>query len=145
MNYELEDNWIEVKDPVMDLDSFGPLNKTTYEVIGSCFDVYNELGKGFLENVYKDALQIEFNRRNIQFEREKKHEINYKGVILPHYYYSDFVIENNIILEVKAQEGVIENHLKQIINYLAVSKCQVGLLINFGENSLKYKRVILTK
>ena len=145
MIYEIEDNWIEVKDPVSDINSSDPLNKTTYEVIGSCFDVYNELGKGFLEIVYKDAIQIEFNKRNIQFEREKKYEINYKGVILPHYYYSDFVIENNIILEVKAQEGVIENHFKQIINYLAVSKCQIGLLVNFGENSLKYKRVILTK
>ncbi|HWY12089.1 MAG TPA: GxxExxY protein [Bacteroidia bacterium] len=145
MIYELEDNWIEVKDPVIDLKSPYPLNKITYEIIGSCFDVYNELGKGFLEIVYKDALQIEFNLRNIQFEREKKYEINYKGFTFPRYYLSDFVINNNIILEVKAQEGVLETNFKQIINYLAISKCKIGLLVNFGENSLKYKRIILTK
>jgi GxxExxY protein len=145
MIYELEDTWIEVKDPATALNSSNPLNKTTYEIIDSCFDVYNELGKGFLEIVYKDALQIEFKQRNIPFEREKKYEIEYKGIILPHYYYSDFVIDNNIILEIKAQEGVIETHTKQIINYLAVSKCKIGLLVNFGENSLKYKRIILTK
>ena len=125
MIYELEDSWIEIKDPETELKSANPLNKITYEIIGACFDVYNELGKGFLEIVYKDALQIEFKNRNISFEREKKYEINYKGTVLPHYYYSDFVIENNIILEVKAQEGVIENHAKQIINYLAASKCQI--------------------
>jgi GxxExxY protein len=134
-----------MKDPSAILNSSSPLNKVTYEVIGSCFDVYNELGKGFLEIVYKDALQIEFNQRNIPFEREKKYEIEYKGLILPHYYFSDFVIDNTIILEIKAQEGVIETHTKQIINYLAVSKCKIGLLVNFGENSLKYKRIILTK
>lgn len=145
MIYKLEDNWIEVKDPVVDLKSENPLNRITYEVTGSCFDMYNQLGKGFLEIVYKDALQIEFKQRNIPFEREKKYEIEYKGLILPHYYYSDFVVDNNIILEVKAQEGVIENHTKQILNYLAVSKCKIGLLVNFGENSLKYKRLILTK
>jgi GxxExxY protein len=145
MIYDLEDIWIEVNDTSAGLKSSDPLNQITYEIIGSCFDVYNQLGKGFPEIVYKDALQIEFNQRNIEFEREKKFEIDYKGVILPHYYYSDFVIENNIILEVKAQEGVIETHTKQVINYLAVSKCKIGLLVNFGENSLKYKRIILTK
>lgn len=145
MVYELEDNWIEVKDPKVDLKPSDQLNKTSYDVIGACFNVYNELCKGFLEIVYKDALQIEFRQKNISFEREKKYEIEYKGQILPHYYFSDFVIANTIILEVKAQEGVVETHIKQIINYLAVSKCKIGLLVNFGENSLKYKRIILTK
>lgn len=137
MIYDLEDNWIQVKDPEAQFRSSDSINKITYQVIGSCFDVYNELGKGFLEIIYKDALQIEFKQRNIAFEREKKYEVKYKGIVLPHYYYSDFMIENNIILEVKAQEGVIETHSKQIINYLAVSECQIGLLVNFGENSLK--------
>ena len=62
MIYELEDNWIEVKEPETELKSENPLNKITYEIIGACFDVYNELGKGFLEIVYKDALQIEFKK-----------------------------------------------------------------------------------
>lgn len=144
-NYILEDTWIEVKDPVNDLKDLAALNEISYKVIGSCFEVYNELGRGFLEIVYKDALQLEFAKRNLFFEREKKFEIDYKGTILPHYYYSDFVVENNLILEIKAQEGVIENHTKQVLNHLAVSKCKIGLLVNFGEQSLKYKRLILTK
>ena len=89
--------------------------------------------------------KIELKRRSLFYEREKKYEIDYKGTILSHYYFSDFVGERNIILEVKAQEGVVENHTKQTINYLVVSKCEIGLLVNFGEESLKYKRIILTK
>ncbi len=68
----------------------------------------------------------------------------YKGVKIPRNYKADFVVEDKVVVEVKAQNLVIEENMKQLINYLAVSKCKVGLLINFGENSLKYKRVILT-
>lgn len=144
-NYNINEGWVEVKEPIVDYYGTTSLNKLTYEVIGACFDVHNELGQGFLEAVYKDALEIEFKKRNINFEREKKYEICYKGITLPHYYYADFVIENQLILELKAQEGDIEEHFKQVINYLAVSKCEIGLLINFGVESLKYKRVLLTK
>ena len=69
----------------------------------------------------------------------------YKGIKIKHHYVADFVFSDNIILEVKAQNQIIEQNFKQTINYLAVSKCRIGLLINFGESSLKYKRVILTK
>ena len=75
----------------------------------------------------------------------KKFEIAYKDIILPHYYIADFVAFGKIIIEVKAQENVAENHYKQVINYLAVSKLKLGLIINFGEESLKFKRVALTK
>lgn len=88
---------------------------------------------------------IEFDKRNINYQKEKKYEIEYKGIKIPQYYTADFCIENKIILEIKAQNMVINENLKQTINYLAISKCEIGLFINFGESSLKHKRVILTK
>lgn len=108
-------------------------------------EVYNVLGKGFSEAVYQDCLGIEFERRGIRFEKEKRFEIVYKGIPLPHFYYADFIIEDQVVLETKAISMVLEEHTKQVLNYLAASKCRVGLIINFGENSLKYKRIILTK
>ena len=120
-----------------------PLQKESFEIIGLCMEVHKILGKGLSEVVYKDAIELELKAKNISFERERKHEVEYKGTILPHYYFADFVIGGTIILEVKAQEGVLEDHYRQVINYLAVSKLKLGLLINFGENSLKFKRVIL--
>ena len=139
----IEDEWVEVNEPIESYDT--GLNQFTYKIIGCCFDVYNELGKGFLEIVYKDALEYEFKKRNIVFEREKKYKIHYKDIILKHYYVADFVVENCVIFEVKAQSGIIEDHYKQVINYLAASKCDFALLVNFAENSLKYKRIILSK
>lgn len=114
-----------------------------YTIISCCFEVHNHLGKGFLESVYKDALMHEFNLKGIPFSREKKFEINYKGVTLPHYYYADFVVEDKIILEIKAQNSSIEENYKQVINYLAVSGCKLGLLVNFGEDKIQFKRIIL--
>ncbi len=106
-------------------------------------EVHRILGKGFLEIVYKDALEYEFKTQNISYEREKKYEIEYKEIILPHHFYADFVVFDKIILEVKAQQGIVENHFKWVINYLAASKCKLGLIVNFGEDSLITKRVIL--
>jgi len=120
-----------------------PSQKETYEIIGICMEVHRILGKGFLEVVYKDAMVYEFQKRGIPFEREVKYDIQYKDVVLPHYYFADFVVYGNILLEIKAQEGVVEEHYKQVINYLAASKLKLGMIINFGENSLRFKRVIL--
>jgi len=114
-----------------------------YSIIGCCMEVHKILGKGFSEIVYKDALQLEFISHNISFEREREFDINYKEQLLPHKYYADFVVENKIILEVKAIEVLTDAHIKQTLNYLAASKCRLGLLVNFGEDSLKYKRVVL--
>ncbi|MCU0440757.1 MAG: GxxExxY protein [Bacteroidia bacterium] len=122
-----------------------PFSEEAYSIIGACMEVHSYLGKGFLEAVYKDALQHEFKLKGIQFEREKRFEIHYKDELLTHYYVSDFTIDNKIILEVKAQEGAIENHYKQVINYLAISGYQLGILVNFGEDSLTYRRVVLNK
>ena len=120
-----------------------PLQKETYKIIGIGMEVHRVLGKGFSEIVYKDALEYELNKKGILFEREKEYLIRYKEKILPHKFYADFVIENQVILEVKCASSIIEKHYAQLINYLTISKLQVGLILNFSENSLEYKRVIL--
>jgi GxxExxY protein len=122
-----------------------PYQNETYELIGICMEVHRILGRGFLEIVYKDALEYEFNRRRIHYQREKDYVVEYKNVILPHRFYADFVVDDKIILEVKAQRGIVDEHYAQVLNYLAVSRCKLGLIVNFGENSLITKRVILTK
>ena len=115
----------------------------TYKIIGCCMEVHTNLGKGFNEIVYKDALEIEFELNKIPYQREVGYKIPYKGFILPRRYNSDFVVNEKIILEAKAIESLTSGHIKQTLNYLAVSKLKLALLVNFGEDSLKYKRVIL--
>ena len=119
-----------------------PHQEESYEIIGVCMEVHRILGPGLLEIVYKDAIEYELNNRNINFEREKKYEVEYKDIILPHHFYADFVVNNKIILEIKAQNGVANEHYAQVINYLAISNCSIGLIVNFGEKSLVHKRVI---
>ena len=115
----------------------------THRLIGLCMEVHRELSKGHDEVVYKDALVVELGRASIPFEREKKYEITYKGVLLAHPYYADFVIWDKIIFEAKAIERLTDAHIKQVLNYLAASKLKVGMLVNFGGDSLEWKRVIL--
>lgn len=115
----------------------------SYKIIGLCMEVHNILGKGHSEAVYKDALEIEFKTNRVVYEREKMFEIFYKGVKLPHHYFADFVLLDKIIFEVKAIEQLTSSHIKQTLNYLAASRLRLGLLVNFGEDSLKYERIIL--
>lgn len=115
----------------------------TYKIIGVCMNVHRELGKGFNEIVYGDALEIELNDNNINYSRETKFGIMYRGNLLPHKYKADFIIDDKMVLEIKAISTLTDSYIKQTLNYLAVSKFKIGLLINFVEDSLKYKRVIL--
>lgn len=115
----------------------------SYTIIGVLFDVYNNLGHGFSEIVYKDAIQYEFTQLGIPFEREKQYQVNYKDVILPHKFYADFVVFDKIILELKCVVDLNDKHLAQCINYLKVSKCRLAILANFHEDLLHHKRVIL--
>lgn len=114
-----------------------------YKIIGICMEVHNQLGKGFNEVVYADALEIELMDNGIPYSRERKFGIIYKGNLLPHKYKADFIIDDKIVLELKAINCLTSAHVKQTLNYLAVSKLKLGLLINFGEDSLKYKRIVL--
>ena len=122
-----------------------PLKEETYKIIGIAMEIHRELGKGFSEIVYKDAFEHEFKQQGIYFEREKEYAVNYKEQILAHRFYADFVVFDAVILEIKSKKGIIEDHYAQVINYLAISKLKLGLLINFHEKSLEYKRIILTK
>ena len=115
----------------------------SFRIIGLCMEVHNNLGKGFLEIVYKDALEYEFRKNDIQFDREKEYVVNYKDIILPHKFFADFVVFDKIILEVKGMLGIAEEHIAQTLNYLKVSGLKLGLIVNFGELSLQYKRVVL--
>ncbi len=115
----------------------------SYEIIGICMEVHNNLGAGFLEVVYKEALEYEFKKADIPYEREVKYEVNYKDIILPHKFYADFVINDKIILEIKAVSTIVDVFVAQAINYLKVSKNKLALLVNFGELRLNYKRIVL--
>ena len=106
-------------------------------------EIQRELGKGHDEIIYKDALIVELSRAGIPFLRERNYEITYKGAILPHYYYADFVVWDKILFEAKAVEKLSDSHIKQVLNYLAASKLCLGLLVNFGGDSLEWKRVVL--
>jgi len=115
----------------------------SYNIIGKCFEVHNNLGPGFLEIVYKDALEFEFRKAGIPYEREKKYTVNYKGKILPHKFYADFVVYDKIILEIKAVSGIVDEFIAQSINYLKVSENKLALIVNFGELKLNSKRIVL--
>ncbi len=143
----MKTDFIIIEDPLTQYKSNSdyPFQEEAYKIIGTCMEVHSILGSGFLEIVYKDALEYEFRFRGIPYEREKKFEIAYKEIILPHCYYADFFVFGEIILEVKAQQGIIDEFFKRTINYLTASQKVLGLIVNFGEDSLKYKRVIKTK
>ena len=115
----------------------------SYKIIGICMEIHNQLGPGFLEVVYKDALEYEFNNLKIQFEREKVFSVNYKGIILSHKFYTDFVVYDKIILEVKAVSGITDDHIAQSLNYLKISSNKLAIIVNFGELRLSYKRIVL--
>ncbi|PAM92406.1 GxxExxY protein [Flavobacterium sp. IR1] len=119
------------------------LREESYKIIGICMEVHKILGKGHSEKVYGDALEYEFQRNEIPYNRELRYNIAYKDIVLPSYYFADFVIFNEIILELKAIAALSTSEIKQTLNYLAASKNKLGLLVNFGEDSLKYKRIIL--
>ena len=115
----------------------------TYQIIGICMEVHRELGFGFSEIVYKDAIEMEAILKNVLEEREKMFDVYYKGKKLRHKLYADFVMFDNIIVEIKAcPNGISEDHIAQTLNYLKASVCAVGLIINFGKKSLEHKRLV---
>ncbi|WP_445715254.1 GxxExxY protein [Flavobacterium sp.] len=114
----------------------------TFKIIGICMEVHRNLGPGLLEIVYKDALEIEFKANNIPFEREKEFSIEYKGIILPHKFYADFIVNKDIVLEVKAVKEFSGEHTTQVLNYMKLSDSEIGLLVNFQNKSLQHKRLV---
>ena len=121
------------------------VNYLTYQIIGAAFAVHQELGCGFKEEIYQEALAIEFAERNIPFEREKHFSVFYKEKLLKCDFYADFVCFGQIIVELKALSALSNEHRAQVLNYLKASNLEYGLLLNFGETSLKKERLIFSK
>ena len=119
------------------------LKKESYAVIGCCMEVHKNLGCGFLEAVYQEALVIELAETNISFLEQEELRIKYKGKYLDKKYIADFICFDEIIIEIKAVSELNEVHFAQLFNYLKASNLRLGLLINFGSKSLQYKRIIL--
>ncbi len=118
------------------------LKDESYELIGLCMEVHSELGMGFREIVYKDALEYEFKLKGSSYVREKRFDIKYKTIILPHAYNADFIVYNSIILEVKSTSIIVNSFVKQTISYLKASGLKLGIIANFGEKSFTSKRVV---
>lgn len=115
----------------------------TYKIIGLCMEIHRILGFGFSEIVYKDALEMEASVNQVPFNREKQFPVIYKGAELRHKYYADFVMFEDIIVEIKASaDGIADEHISQTLNYMKASDCRIGLIINFGKKSLEHKRLV---
>ena len=117
----------------------------SYKIIGILFEVHKNLGKGFSEIVYKDPIEYEFKQNNIPYQREKEFTVNYKNTVLKHKFYADFVVFDNIILEIKSCESFNNSHITQCLNYLKVSQSKLALLVNFNKTSLEHKRIVMSK
>lgn len=116
----------------------------SYNIVGAAFQVYNNLGFGFLEAVYQEALEIEFQRRGIPYEREKELNIVYDGVQLKQTYKADFVCYGKIIVELKAVSELDDAHRSQVYNYLHATGYRLGLLLNFGcYDELEKERIVI--
>lgn len=113
----------------------------TSKIIGCAMEVHNNLGNGFQEVIYQRALSIEMNLQNLSHEREKEIPLSYKGYDIGTRRV-DFFVEEKIMMEIKAVKDIEDVHLAQAINYLEAYKMEIGLLINFGNTRLQFKRVM---
>ncbi|MEI6055185.1 MAG: GxxExxY protein, partial [Lentisphaerota bacterium] len=116
----------------------------SFEIIGACMNVHKELGFGFFEEVYQQALEHEFKLNYIHYEREIHLRIKYRDIYLDKQYIADFICYDKIIVELKAVSSLTGEHYAQVINYLKATGYKLGLLVNFGTKSLEYKRLVLS-
>ena len=114
----------------------------SYEIIGAAMETHKQLGNGFLEAVYQEALAIEFQNRKIPFKKEFRLDISYKGQLLSKHYIADFICYDKIIIETKAVKELSGIDEAQVINYLKAADLKLGILINFGSQSIEYKRLV---
>ena len=114
----------------------------SYKIIGACMKVHAELGAGFLESVYQEALERQFIKDSIPYEREKLLKIQFAGEQLKKTFKADYVCYDEIIVELKAASFIHPDNVDQTRNYLKTTKFELGLLVNFGEKSLAYKRIL---
>ncbi len=114
-----------------------------YQIVGACFEVYKDKGHGFLEDVFQECLEIQFELRKIPFVAQKEHPLDYKGRRLRKTYFSDFWCFGGIIVEVKAVSQLRDEHRAQVLNYLSATGARLGLLVNFGHYpQLEWERIV---
>jgi GxxExxY protein len=123
-----------------------PLGEETYQVLGACFEVYNEMGCGFLESVYQECLETELTSREIPFEAQLPIDLTFKGKHLRRTFSPDLLCFGKVIVELKAVGRISEEHRAQLLNYLKACQLEVGLLVNFGSfPDLEYERFVNQK
>ena len=118
----------------------------SYKIMGACFNVYKAMGSGFLESVYQECLEIEFDRQQISFRAQAELNLKYLGHPLKQTYKPDFICFEKIIVEIKAVANLIDEHRAQLLNYLNATGFKLGILVNFGHYpKLEYERIVLTR
>jgi GxxExxY protein len=117
-----------------------PHSELTRIILGCCFDVMRELGPGFLEKIYKNALLMAMKQKELEVEVERPYEVIFRGKVIGRYN-ADLVVGQSVIVEVKCCDGLIREHQAQLFNYLKVSSLPVGLLVNFRRRKLEWKRL----
>ena len=117
-----------------------PYFALTGKILGCCFEVMKELGPGFQESIYKNALLIAMRGQGLQVETEQTFEVIFRGIVIGRYR-ADLVVEKAVVVELKCCESLIREHQAQLFNYLKVSNLPLGLLINFRRRKLEYKRL----
>ena len=117
----------------------------TYKIIGACMKVHRNLGAGFLESVYQESVEKELAKQAVEFDRQERLKLMYDGQPLKKFFIADFVCYEKILFEIKATSFLIKDFEAQTINYLKSTGLPVGMLINFGQQSLTWKRFINTK
>jgi GxxExxY protein len=116
----------------------------SYRILGACFEVYKEMGCGFVEPVYQECLEIELGLQGISFESQVQLPLAYKGSPLKGKYIPDFILFNKIVLEIKAVKELADDHRAQVYNYLRATGYRLGLLVNFGHHpGVEYERIVI--
>jgi GxxExxY protein len=118
------------------------LDGLTEKIIGGAFAVSNGLGHGFLEAVYKNALMVELEARDLSVRKEQSFPVQYRDKRVG-FYLADLVVENQVIIELKAVDSLSQNHTAQVLNYLKASQLPIGILLNYGKPRLEMKRILL--
>ncbi|MFZ0521244.1 MAG: GxxExxY protein [Candidatus Acidiferrales bacterium] len=118
-----------------------PEQELTGTILQAAFALHNDLGAGFLERVYSNALVVELNRHQLRFVQNEPLEVKYRDVVVGDYI-ADIIVENRVILELKACASLDPSHSAQLMNYLRATKIRVGLLLNFGRPKLEYRRFV---
>ena len=116
----------------------------SYRIMGACFEVYKEMGCGFVEPVYQECLALEFGLQGLIFRPQAELALSYKGQLLMCKYIPDFILYDKIVLEIKAVTELADVHRAQVHNYLRATKFRLGILINFGSHpKVEYERIVL--